>query len=120
MKDWPLHKVLCKETPTYKAKQEVVAAKTKLTEQEAALGVDHPETLAIVSEIGVLLLKQGKLKEAEPFVCRALEGWERTLGRDHRNTLTAVGNMGGLLHRQGKLSLAEPSRALLSSFSRGT
>ena len=79
MEHWSFHKILCKETPTYKAKQEVVAAKKTLEEQEVALGVDHHETLRTSNNIGRLLREQGKLKEAEPFYRRALERCEQTM-----------------------------------------
>ena len=38
MGHWSLHKILCKETPMFKANQKVMAAKKTLAEQEAALG----------------------------------------------------------------------------------
>ena len=108
VKHWPVHKIPCKESPIYKANQELAALKKELAEQEQELGVDHEETLDTVHEIGFLLKEQGKLKEAEVFWRRALEGYERTLGRDHPHTLISVGNLGSLLKAQGKLSLAEP------------
>ena len=59
-------------------------------------------------KIGYYLEQQGRLKEAEVFYRRDLEGSERNLGRDHNNTLTAVNSVGLLLQAQGKLlSLAE-------------
>jgi hypothetical protein len=105
---WPVHKVPCKKSPIYKANQELAAMKKKLAEHEEALGVEHQETLVTVNFIGLFLQAQGKLREAEVFLRRALEGRERILGRDHPETLSSVSNLGFLLLDQGKLSLAEP------------
>ena len=83
LKHWPVHKIPCKESPIYKANQELAALKKMLAEQEQALGVDHERTLCTVNEIGLHLRRQGKLKEAEEYCRRTVEGYERTLGRDH-------------------------------------
>ena len=61
-----------------------------------------------MSEVGFLLRKQGKLKDAEAYYRRSLEGRERTLGRDRPDTLVSVNNLGTLLQALGKLDLAEP------------
>ena len=75
---------------------------------ERVRGANHADALIAVSNLGMLLMAQDKLKEAEPFIRRDLEGSERTLGRDHPSTLTAVSNMGALLQKLGKLKEAEP------------
>ena len=108
VKHWSVHKIPCKESPIYKANQELAALKKKLAAQEQALGVDHEETLRTVNVIGNFLGKQKKFKEAEVYYRRALEGLERTLGPDHPITLISVGNMSTQLQGQGKFSLAEP------------
>ena len=107
LKHWPRHKISCKASPIYKANQELAALKKKLAEQEQTLGVDHVETLRKVNEIGMLLSEQGKLKEAEDYHLRALDGSERVLGPDHPNTLAAAINLGTLLQNQGKRKEAE-------------
>ena len=105
---WPYqHKVFCRESPIYKANQELSVLKKKLTEQEETLGVDHDEPLNTVNEIGNFLSVQGQLKEAETYWCRALEGRERTPGRENPYTLQSASNLGSLMYKQGKLSLAE-------------
>ena len=54
-------------------------------------GCDLPDTLTFsVSNLGALLFQQVKLKEAEPFFRRALEGCERTLGSEHPHTRTSA------------------------------
>jgi tetratricopeptide (TPR) repeat protein len=74
---------------------------------ERVLGVDHPDTLFSVNNLGSLLKKQGKLEEAEVLYRRTLEGRERVLGVDHPSTLISVNNLGFLLYQQGKLDEAE-------------
>jgi tetratricopeptide (TPR) repeat protein len=58
--------------------------------------------------MGVLLYRQGKLAEAEPYYRDALEKRRRVLGEEHPNTLDSISNMGVLLGSQGKLAEAEP------------
>ena len=85
---WAVHKIPCKSAPINLTKNlELAALKKKLAEREEALGVDHEETLYTVNEIGLHLKGHGKLKEAEVFYRRALEGYERTLGRDRLHLL---------------------------------
>ncbi len=55
MKHWPVHKILCRESPIYKANQELAAEKKKLVEEELALGVDNEQTLRTVMCIAHLL-----------------------------------------------------------------
>ena len=105
---WPTHKVACRSSPVYLKNQEVAKLKETLKEQETSLGVEHPDTLTSVGNLGTLLHAQGMLAEAELFHRRALEGQERTLGRDHPDTLSSVNNLGTLLQDQGKLTEAEP------------
>eukprot|EP00808_Paulinella_micropora_P007207 g33403.t1 len=50
----------------------------------------------------------GKLAEAEPLCCRALQAREKTLGAEHEDTLTSFNNLASLLLGQGKLAEAEP------------
>ena len=108
LKHWPQHKIPCKASPICTSNQELAALKKSLAEQEETLGVDHPETLHTVAEVGTHLFKQGKLKEAEVFMRRGIEWCEWALGPDHPGTLTSVSNLGKLLQEQGKLDLAEP------------
>jgi tetratricopeptide (TPR) repeat protein len=43
---------------------------------EKVLGVEHPDTLTSVSQLGTVLERQGKYEEAESMYRRALEGYE--------------------------------------------
>ena len=72
------------------------------------MGAQHPDTLTSIDSMAALLLRQGKLGEAEPLCLEALEARRRTLGAEHPDTLTSINNMAELLQCQGKLSEAEP------------
>ncbi|KAF2787342.1 hypothetical protein K505DRAFT_257913, partial [Melanomma pulvis-pyrius CBS 109.77] len=81
------------------------------------LGVHHPDTLASVNNLAVVLDNQGKYNEAEKLLWRALEGREKELGVHHPATLTSVNNLAAVLRHQGKYDEAEElnQRALQGS-----
>ena len=81
---------LQEESPIYKKKNELVATKKKLAEQEQALGVDHNRTLFAVDAVGFLLREARQLTRT--YCRRAFEGYE--LGGDHPN-------IRGLQEREG-------------------
>jgi hypothetical protein len=49
-----------------------------------ALGKEHPDMLASVSNLATILQSQGKYEEAESMNQRALEGFEKALGKNTR------------------------------------
>jgi hypothetical protein len=55
-----------------------------------ATGEGHPETLACLNNLAVLLKKMQKFAEAETLYRRALAGQERRLGPQHPDTLDSV------------------------------
>ena len=71
------------------------------------LGPEHPDTLASVNNLGLVLESQGRYEEAETMHRRALEAREKVLGPEHPDTLTSVSNLGSVLERQGKYEEAE-------------
>jgi tetratricopeptide (TPR) repeat protein len=71
------------------------------------LGVEHPNTLTSVDNLGLVLYSQGKYEEAEAMHRRALIGYEKVLGPDHPDMLTSVSNLGLVLDSQGKYEEAE-------------
>ncbi|KAF3922296.1 hypothetical protein ABW20_dc0107567 [Dactylellina cionopaga] len=73
-----------------------------LTGYEAALGKDHPSTLATVNAIAIILDNQGKYEEAMQWYERALTGCETALGKDHQSTLDTVHNIALVFYNQGK------------------
>jgi len=65
-------------------------------------------TSVLISNLGLLLMKMGKLEEARPLYEEALQASRETLGNRHPNTLRSIGNMGLLLMDMGKLEEARP------------
>lgn len=57
--------------------------------------------------MGILYSDQGKLKEAEEMLLRALHGFGEALGAKHTSTLLTVNNLGLLFFNQGKLKEAQ-------------
>jgi tetratricopeptide (TPR) repeat protein len=84
---------------------------------EKALGEEHLNTLASVSNLAVGLLYQGKYEQAEELNRRALVRYEKVLGQEHPNTLVSVSNLALVLQYQGKYEQAEElnRRALAGS-----
>jgi tetratricopeptide (TPR) repeat protein len=90
-------------------------AARKLLEQALAtrrrvFGAEHRDTLESVSQMGRLLLEQGKPGEALPYIREALETGRRVLGGDDPFTLGVVGAMGSFLTDTGKAAEALPYR----------
>ena len=89
----------------YKTAEKVV--RMSVEEREKVLGPEHPDTLASVDNLGLVLSSQGKYEEAEAMHRRALEGREKVLGPEHPDTLASVNNLGVVLESQGKYGEAE-------------
>ncbi|KAH1335475.1 hypothetical protein KXV68_004540 [Aspergillus fumigatus] len=72
--------------------------------RERACGLDHPDTLASISQLGSVLARQGKYEEAEAMHRQALQGYEKVLGSEHPSTLTTMHNLAFNLKQLGKVS----------------
>lgn len=72
----------------------------------AALGPDHPDTLAAQQEMAYVLGGQGRHFEAHQLYRRVLAARERTLGPDHPDTLRCRHNLAYSLGRLGRLEEA--------------
>lgn len=72
--------------------------------RERACGLDHPDTLASISQLGSVLDDQGKYEEAEAMHRQALQGYEKVLGSEHPSTLTTMHNLAFNLKQLGKVS----------------
>ena len=55
----------------------------------AELGESHPDTLATLTELAVVMKLLGKVAEAEPLFRAALEGRRELLGDQHPTTLAS-------------------------------
>jgi Tfp pilus assembly protein PilF len=75
--------------------------------REGVLGLDHPDTLKSISDLGWALTRQGRHKEAEEKHRRALARREVVLGSHHPDTLRSVNDLGAVLDEQGKYEEAE-------------
>ncbi|KAI9759097.1 MAG: hypothetical protein M1840_003516 [Geoglossum simile] len=93
------------EMGSYHAAKEM--GQSALEAREATLGGEHPDTLASVNSLGLVLSRQGKYEEADAMHRRALEGSEKVLGSEHPDTLASVNSLGLVLSRQGKYEEAE-------------
>ncbi|KAL4972509.1 hypothetical protein BDW66DRAFT_162838 [Aspergillus desertorum] len=61
------------------------------------LGLEHPDTLTSVSQLGLVLARQGKYKEAEAMHQQALKSRETVLGSEHPHTLISASQLGSVL-----------------------
>ncbi|KAL8635112.1 MAG: hypothetical protein Q9228_007366 [Teloschistes exilis] len=102
-----LFKAACYAREMAKYKEAKEMSQDALEAQEAALGAEHPATLASVSNLAMVLQLQGKYKPAENMNRRALEGREKALGKEHPHTLTSMSNLAAVLQSQGKYEQAE-------------
>jgi non-specific serine/threonine protein kinase/serine/threonine-protein kinase len=95
----------------------VLADKSQLFEAEQAFrqvvegnrglyGDDHPSTLNSFDSLGEVLLAQGKLSEAEPYVVESFEA-RRLAGYEHPRSLDSIRNLGVLRREQGRSVEAE-------------
>src|SRR3569833_665868 len=64
---------------------------------EKALGAEHPDTLASMNNLAILLSNQGRYEEAEPMYRQTLELREKAFGAEHTATLASMKNLAFLL-----------------------
>ena len=57
------------------------------------LGAEHPDTLASMNDLVLVLESQGKYEAAEEVHRRALELYKKVLGAEHPHTLTSTNNL---------------------------
>ena len=77
----------------------------------ATLGPQHDSTLIYMYNLGRLLEKQGKLREAESLFSEALTGSFRVLGRSHADTQGACAALVRVLTAQGRAHDAREVKA---------
>ena len=99
---------LMNEGKPTEAREELRAA-LALSEQE--LGADHPDTLALVSDLSVYCGALGDYEEALSLALRAADGRASALGETHPDTLSAKHNAAHALFCLGRadeaITLAE-------------
>ena len=84
------------------------AARQLLEVQRADLGEDHPDYATALSNLGVLLQRQGDLQGAEPLLRQALATRKAALGEGHPDYATSLNNLGELLALRENHAEAEP------------
>ena len=83
-------------------------AKIVLKWEKKYLGPKHPDTLTSLNYLGILYVKNGFHKEAEPLLIHALDISEKELGPEDPNTALSLTNLGYLYDDQGLYAKAEP------------
>jgi tetratricopeptide (TPR) repeat protein len=78
-----------------------------VTTRERILGPDHLDTLSARHELGLCLMGQGKVDEAEAEYSIVLAARRRLLGEEHPSTLASRHVLGGVAYRLGRLEEAE-------------
>src|SRR5436190_8382333 len=68
---------------------------------------DHPQTLGLIQNLGMLYHGRGQFEKAERMWKRALIGYEKMLEPDHPDTLKVVQNLGILYYGRGQFKEAE-------------
>ncbi|KAF2192654.1 TPR-like protein [Zopfia rhizophila CBS 207.26] len=79
----------------------------ELSKVEVLYGMSHPKTLDILSELGNVLIDQGRYRSAEETIRRLVEGRRIANGNDDVNVLDALELLGRVLGRQGLYTKAE-------------
>lgn len=76
--------------------------------REELLGPDHLETMASMHNVALVLVDQGKLKEAEASLKKLLPGFEREYGTDHPQVNQVRDNLAVILEKLGNYEDALP------------
>ena len=73
-----------------------------LAVHERSLPLDHPTTLATLTNLGSVMMLQGKFKEAEAVFRRVMTAREKVLGPEHPDTAISLNNVANALFEQAK------------------
>jgi tetratricopeptide (TPR) repeat protein len=84
------------------------AARQLLEVQRGELGENHPDYATALSNLALLLQRQGDLHGAEPLLRQALSTRKAVLGECHPDYATSLNNLGELLSLQDNRAEAEP------------
>jgi len=71
------------------------------------LGLDNPQTLNSMDQLGWNLSREGRYTEAEKLQRETLDALRRVLGPQHPNTLEAMSNLAWSLKEEGRYAEAE-------------
>ena len=73
----------------------------ELSTLEILHGNNHPETLCILSELGVVLINQGRFRSAEEVIRRLVNSYQNENGNNDIERLEALELLGEVLRLQG-------------------
>ena len=94
------------QAPAASARGDVIQAESlhlqALAVHEKQLGAEHPTTLATLTNLGGVMLLQGKFKDAEVLFRRVLAAREKVLGAEHPDTAVSLNNLANALFEQAK------------------
>jgi uncharacterized protein HemY len=79
------------------------------------LGPEHPDVAAILDHLGVLYTTQGKAKEAEATLRRALSIRRKMLGQSHPLVAQSLDNYASLMLQTGRETEGRRAQILASS-----
>lgn len=79
----------------------------KLSTSRYTKGDEHPDTLALVQQVGVMRMNRDDLDGAEILLEEALTGWRRTKGVDYPPTLITMARLGTVQYTKGNLQSAD-------------
>ncbi len=79
----------------------------RLLASDPSAGLDHPDTLASLSNLALVLHDLGRLEEAEAEDRAVAEARQRVLGPEHPDTLASRGNLALVLRDLGRLKDAQ-------------
>jgi len=65
------------------------------------LGPEHPDTLKSMSNLGEVLIRQGRYAEAARLLGETLDIKRRVLGSEHPDTLWSISSLAVALSREG-------------------
>jgi tetratricopeptide (TPR) repeat protein len=92
---WHLHDVAA-------YRQAQAAYERALAVRRKELGKKHPDTAAVISDLGILFVEQNKYAKARTYLKRSLAIRKKKLGKKHPDTATAFNDLGNLFSAQGK------------------
>jgi tetratricopeptide (TPR) repeat protein/transcriptional regulator with XRE-family HTH domain len=72
------------------------------------LGAEHPETAAVLDDLGWLHCLHGKYEQAESLLRQALDIREQVVGSTHPETARSLNNLSWLYIQQSRYTQAEP------------
>jgi tetratricopeptide (TPR) repeat protein len=82
-------------------------SKRTLIASEEQLGLEHPDTLAIIHQLALVYLDQGRYDEAEMQYKHVLALREKQLGLEHPDTLRTMHNLAVVYYSQQRYSEAK-------------